>query len=88
MRAGVGGGPSPVAFQTTALTVRVFRRAMPSLLRSLSARFRRSPPSQGDARRQDTAPKIDPRRQASCKVLLLDGTDLNVVVPVRCCGLF
>ncbi|PIO57788.1 FERM protein, partial [Teladorsagia circumcincta] len=54
---------------------------MPSLFRSLSQRFRRSPPNQCEIKRQDSAPKIDSRRQASCKVLLLDGTDLNVVVP-------
>ncbi|KAK6050323.1 FERM protein [Cooperia oncophora] len=54
---------------------------MPSLFRSLSQRFRRSPPNQCEIKRQDSTPKIDNRRQSSCKVLLLDGTDLNVVVP-------
>ncbi|WKY00930.1 hypothetical protein Q1695_015161 [Nippostrongylus brasiliensis] len=58
---------------------------MPSLFRSLSARFRRSSPSQNDSK-QKTSVKIDNRRQASCKVLLLDGTDLNVVVPKNALG--
>ncbi|EPB72567.1 hypothetical protein ANCCEY_08344 [Ancylostoma ceylanicum] len=53
---------------------------MPSFFRTLSSRFRRSPRDEIDSKRQDTT-RIDTRRQASCKVLLLDGTDLNVVVP-------
>ncbi|XGW18765.1 hypothetical protein V3C99_002957 [Haemonchus contortus] len=59
---------------------------MPSLFRSLSQRFRRSPPSQCEVKRNDSSSKIDNRRQASCKVLLLDGTDLNVVVPKNAYG--
>ncbi|RCN48219.1 FERM protein [Ancylostoma caninum] len=53
---------------------------MPSFFRTLSSRFRRSPRDESDSKRQDPV-RIDTRRQASCKVLLLDGTDLNVVVP-------
>ncbi|CAI4229115.1 unnamed protein product [Auanema sp. JU1783] len=54
---------------------------MPSMFRSLSARFRRQPTAQRMA-----TPKFDPKKQASCKVLLLDGTDLNIIVSKNALG--
>ncbi|KJH48152.1 FERM central domain protein [Dictyocaulus viviparus] len=59
---------------------------MPSLFRSLSARFRRSPRDQSDSKGAENYTKIDNRRQANCKVLLLDGSDLNIVVPKNALG--
>uniref|UniRef100_A0A0K0DE38 Moesin/ezrin/radixin homolog 1 n=1 Tax=Angiostrongylus cantonensis TaxID=6313 RepID=A0A0K0DE38_ANGCA len=53
---------------------------MSSLFRSLSSRFRRSPREHSDSRQAEKI-RVDTRRQANCKVLLLDGTDLNVIVP-------
>lgn len=53
--------------------------SMPSLFRSLSARFRRPVPA---ARMPPQQPRFDPKKQVCCKVLLLDGSDLNVLVSV------
>ncbi|KAK6742463.1 hypothetical protein RB195_009997 [Necator americanus] len=52
---------------------------MPSFFRTLSSRFRRPPREENDPKRHDSI-RVDSRRQISCKILLLDGTDLNVVV--------
>ncbi|PAV88613.1 hypothetical protein WR25_19524 [Diploscapter pachys] len=68
---------------------------MPSLFRSLSARFRRAPVQAGSSADQNydhssggnsLPPKFDHRRQLCCKVLLLDGSDLNVVVSKNAAG--
>ncbi|CAJ0942605.1 unnamed protein product, partial [Mesorhabditis belari] len=56
---------------------------MPSLFRTLSARFRRDNRRRFD---QNQPRDIDPRKQVCCKVLLLDGTDLSIVVSRKALG--
>ncbi|GMR41946.1 hypothetical protein PMAYCL1PPCAC_12141, partial [Pristionchus mayeri] len=63
------------------------RFRMASFFRTFSSRFRK-PRGNIDLERERSAsaqrvPRIDPKKQVCCKVLLLDGTDLNVVVSKR-----
>lgn len=64
---------------------------MPDFFRSLSQRFRSQSTRQprnnvnnvkDNKQSSSQPPKFDNRRECLCKVLLLDGTDINVIVSV------
>uniref|UniRef100_A0A914EJ91 Moesin/ezrin/radixin homolog 1 n=1 Tax=Acrobeloides nanus TaxID=290746 RepID=A0A914EJ91_9BILA len=62
---------------------------MPGFLRSFSQRFR-STKRRGEGERQrapyQTMPDLDPRKECHCKIILLDGTDLNIVISKKAFG--
>ena len=60
---------------------------MPSFLRSLSQRFRSKPPvnenKASTSTPTTTSQEVNSRKEAQCKVILLDGTNISIVVPVN-----
>ncbi|KAH7731362.1 Ferm domain [Aphelenchoides avenae] len=63
---------------------------MPSFLRSLSQRFR-SKPNVSENKASTSAPasvptEINSRKEAQCKVILLDGTNISIVIPRKALG--